>query len=485
MSLTKVTYSMINGAVVNALDFGADNTGSDDSTAAIQAAIDSFGAATSYAVNTGGTVFLPKGIYKITNLTLKNGITLLGEGKQLTILKAIGSSGYAIASAELSGSTRSYQTNVKGLQVNGDPNLKVISGGTANATCGGIYLPSSIGLIVEDVAVFYMNTGLTLATTQDSQFINVEALFSDTANLIITYYGSDTSNALRFTDCRFASSTTNVVIDGTSASQVRDVTFNGCTFEAGVLDISRCDGIRFTQCSFTSQTAGVAMVQVKDNSGIDTRDICFTNNLFNSGLSYTALAMTATQTVNPVVVANNTITTLAPQAFSGNITFVNNTLMDTYAPYAYLLPNMICEGNAVHALQTPTPAALEANGVVTQVAYSASVAKLQVWDDSAGTYINGDSIVHNQWYKNQYGYDIIVSAHLKIINTSVGSANCAIYYKSTRAGLVRSSPVFAAIANASTNGTTMVYTFRVPAGQYFEILLTDATSVNCVGAMLT
>lgn len=39
MSLTKVTYSMIEGAPVNVLDYGADATGTNDSTAAIQAAI--------------------------------------------------------------------------------------------------------------------------------------------------------------------------------------------------------------------------------------------------------------------------------------------------------------------------------------------------------------------------------------------------------------------------------------------------------------
>lgn len=40
MALTKATYSMINGAPVNVLDFGADPTGLTDSTSAIQAAID-------------------------------------------------------------------------------------------------------------------------------------------------------------------------------------------------------------------------------------------------------------------------------------------------------------------------------------------------------------------------------------------------------------------------------------------------------------
>ena len=39
MSLTKATYSMIEGAPINLLDFGADGTGASDATAAIQAAI--------------------------------------------------------------------------------------------------------------------------------------------------------------------------------------------------------------------------------------------------------------------------------------------------------------------------------------------------------------------------------------------------------------------------------------------------------------
>jgi hypothetical protein len=58
MSLTKVSYSMVNGAPVNVLDFGADPTGVADSTAAFQNAHD-------YCVSTGQYfgVVIPAGEY--------------------------------------------------------------------------------------------------------------------------------------------------------------------------------------------------------------------------------------------------------------------------------------------------------------------------------------------------------------------------------------------------------------------------------------
>lgn len=56
MGLRKVTYAMIEGAMVNALDYGADPSGTDDSTAALQAAL-----------NANQLVYLPKGKYKITS----------------------------------------------------------------------------------------------------------------------------------------------------------------------------------------------------------------------------------------------------------------------------------------------------------------------------------------------------------------------------------------------------------------------------------
>lgn len=72
MALTKVTYSMIEGAVANILDFGAVGDGVADDTAAIQAAIDATNAAG------GGVVFFPEGQYVFNGITPKSNVTLQG-----------------------------------------------------------------------------------------------------------------------------------------------------------------------------------------------------------------------------------------------------------------------------------------------------------------------------------------------------------------------------------------------------------------------
>ena len=62
MALTKVSYSMITGAPVNVLDFGADPTGVADSTSSINAAL-----AFSVATGKPGVVTIPSGTYKCTS----------------------------------------------------------------------------------------------------------------------------------------------------------------------------------------------------------------------------------------------------------------------------------------------------------------------------------------------------------------------------------------------------------------------------------
>jgi hypothetical protein len=69
MALTKVSYSMITGAVVNVLDYGADSTGVADSSAAVQA-----------ATNTGNAVYFPQGTYRVTGITRTGKTIWFSEG---------------------------------------------------------------------------------------------------------------------------------------------------------------------------------------------------------------------------------------------------------------------------------------------------------------------------------------------------------------------------------------------------------------------
>jgi polygalacturonase len=82
MALTKATYSMIEGASLNVLDFGAVGDGVTDDSVAIQAAINAIPAI-------GGEVYFPGGTYLVnTKIVLKSRLSLIGESRNNTLIKA-------------------------------------------------------------------------------------------------------------------------------------------------------------------------------------------------------------------------------------------------------------------------------------------------------------------------------------------------------------------------------------------------------------
>lgn len=124
MTLTKASYSMITGAPVNILDFGADSTGAVDSSPAIQAAI-----LQTYAAG-GGAIYCPAGEYRLnTTVTFPEDyyITFYGDGSLRTrfVFKGTGNAMEAISNT--SGKIR---VDMKGFWLYND---------SANST-NGIYL---------------------------------------------------------------------------------------------------------------------------------------------------------------------------------------------------------------------------------------------------------------------------------------------------------------------------------------------------------
>jgi polygalacturonase len=76
MSLTKVSYSMIEGDPANVLDYGAIGDGVTDDTAAFIAAL-----------SDASVVFVPSGNYRVENLSVPSGKSLLGQDTRNTVLK--------------------------------------------------------------------------------------------------------------------------------------------------------------------------------------------------------------------------------------------------------------------------------------------------------------------------------------------------------------------------------------------------------------
>lgn len=108
MSLTKVTYSMIDGTYLNVKDFGAKGDSTTDDTAAIQACLD---ASEVVAGTSGRAIFFPSGNYRFSNLELPARCDLYGESMNNTVLRRTDTA-TGIAIKEKSSATRIVITNM-------------------------------------------------------------------------------------------------------------------------------------------------------------------------------------------------------------------------------------------------------------------------------------------------------------------------------------------------------------------------------------
>lgn len=131
MSLTKATYSMIDGAVANVLDFGADPTGTTNSSAAFAA-----------ACATGKTVFVPKGTYQ-ASFNLHNGQIIFGEGaKRQTVLTPPAGATYVIGVvANSQGTTFKQHCQIRDLSITNPNNV---------TPCFGVYFAADDVLGIND-----------------------------------------------------------------------------------------------------------------------------------------------------------------------------------------------------------------------------------------------------------------------------------------------------------------------------------------------
>jgi hypothetical protein len=132
MALTKATYSMIEGAVANVLDYGAAGDGVANDAAAIQAAINAATAAG------GGVVFIPQGTYNCGSIVviIEPNVTIRGEGYNSTILQWTGlDDGIRFeGNVNHAGGQRLSFTLVEDIQLNCTNGANVAGGGYVDIT---------------------------------------------------------------------------------------------------------------------------------------------------------------------------------------------------------------------------------------------------------------------------------------------------------------------------------------------------------------
>jgi hypothetical protein len=159
MALTKTTYSMIEGAVVNAIDFGADPTGIADSSAAIQSSLNN-------ATANNQALYLPSGTYLVNTAVVltqpANPVVIFGAGKT-TVIKT---------TATVNGVITVQGTNpdvdvgrffrgvfISSLQFSGPERFGFARAGT------GIYTYGCQGVHLDQVFVYGFDNGVRLRNT--------------------------------------------------------------------------------------------------------------------------------------------------------------------------------------------------------------------------------------------------------------------------------------------------------------------------------
>lgn len=203
MSLTKVTYSMIDGAVVNVLDYGAIGDGVADDTNAITAAVS--------AASSGSTVYFPTGTYKVTSGITDGGkaITFAGEG----IGSVITGGGFAIlslteqfsAAQDLKIVASSYSANTIGIDVangtNGVINFTIrrctIFGFFQNPYVGkGIRLYFGMKGVIHDCVIQFWNRGISVEAVDINNKPNADSVIANKIRQNITGVYVDTVDDL-------------------------------------------------------------------------------------------------------------------------------------------------------------------------------------------------------------------------------------------------------------------------------------------------
>jgi hypothetical protein len=311
MALTKVTYSMIDGAYANVKDFGAVGNGVANDTVAIQAAINSLAV-------TGGTVFFPEGTYLIARNIGSNdrwGVKVTASNINLVGNKAF---------------IRRFNTDISTYALSyppvfiGTPDSNVAAA-TQNVTIQGLtFIGENVRHNVPGAGIFDFRTAIVFKNTSNTSVLNCSFTKVDSSAICYeqiatfdyvnnVYYNTTKNYKSKISGCTFIAEPHAVPGRGQlhciNADGIDGLVIDGNSFEwtdvalSGESTYDTADQPETATFTYTSPASRAALGAVKRQ----TRDIIFSNNN-----CYNCSEHPAYPAMVSVVISGNTFTTDTP-----------------------------------------------------------------------------------------------------------------------------------------------------------------------------
>lgn len=309
MALTKASYSVIEGAPLNVLDYGALGDGITDDIVAIQLAVNA-------AMSANKRLYFPQGTYLVSGtITVTN-----GSGAGL-FMYGDTTSNFAVVP---SGTTIKYTGNSNLFQVNGAAstvNLMVKNMtflGSASAV-NAIKVDAGWFVTIED-CVFKLfaavgASAISLTYTTGS-FVGVTKITNSVfiGNVTHIYFDKPDTNVLIIDKCSFYDHTYAILNgDGVSGMVSRNVNIINCLFESvnSAYDIYCYGGAQvwnIVNNYFEQNDAGVNSPRILFGSGASyplNQSITITGNVFSKNLGTAASSMISVTGCNGLIVKSN------------------------------------------------------------------------------------------------------------------------------------------------------------------------------------
>jgi hypothetical protein len=439
MSLTKVSYSMINGASVNVLDFGATGDGTTDDKAAIQ-----------LAINTGIAVYFPKGTYKVASvLAVPTGMKLFAN-KDATILSTITTvpatyqeifvatvavsnisvQGLKFQTTQVAFSAFGFQKLVTNLDLLDNEcqgcGLITTFEGAANALIEGNYIhsPAHEGVFNDYARAIQISCGYTGTGTSNLNVSNNIILGSWTHGIEV--FGGDVMTSLEPTS---AKNVNGVVVQGNIVKAVTSIYSAGAIWFSQVANISvvgnHCElygdvGIDFEACR-NAVASGNTLRNNNKNLAMYGNSVTV---LFTGNTCYNTVAGLAMFYAKP---ANNNAVDYQVDARNTDITLEGNKFYNAATPTGFERLDMGSGGVITVSDNTLTNCTINATFMsLTEIIIKNN--KITHNDTAAGmvpihvqqSYATGDATTNT--FKATIAENIV-----ELSNPVVGDAYCVLY----------------------------------------------------------